>query len=71
MREPRPATFAFVMWPDAFDPTVPSCIYLVGLSDALARGAVVIAREDAELCEPVRAFNTTRIAQGDGDCGDD
>lgn len=67
----RPATFAFVMWPDAFDKTVPSCIYLVGLPDALARGAVVIAREDAELCEPVKAFNAPRIAQGDGDAGDD
>jgi hypothetical protein len=49
---------ALVMWPTPFDPTLPSCIYLSSVDDAVARGAVVIARE----WEPVIV-----TAQGDGE----
>lgn len=39
------ARFALVRWPDAFDPTVPCCITLDAVNDAVARGAILVGRE--------------------------
>lgn len=44
--------FALVLWPDSL-PDLPSCITLDGVADAEARGAVVIAREDDIMSEPI------------------
>lgn len=44
--------FALVVWPDDADQELPSCILLCGLDEALAYGAVLIAREDDALCYP-------------------
>ena len=57
MREPK---YALVRWPDAHDPTVPSCIWLSDIAAAIERGAIVVAREDAELYQP-DAFNPPRV----------
>lgn len=51
MRLERPR-FAWVLWPDSFDPTVPSCISLDGIAAALKRGAILVGVEDEELCLP-------------------
>lgn len=72
MYPPKPPTFALVLWPDAYDKTLPSCIYISGLEDARQRGGLVIAVEDAEMCAPVQVFNAPRvIPQADGDSGND
>lgn len=39
------ARFALVRWPDAYDPTVPCCITLDAVADAVARGAILVGRE--------------------------
>lgn len=44
-RPPEAPKYALVLWPDAFDHTVPSCTLLECLEDAVARGALVIGRE--------------------------
>jgi hypothetical protein len=49
MRAPYVPRFAMVVWPDALDQTLPSCIYLDGVDDAVKRGALLIGREDAEM----------------------
>lgn len=46
---PQQPKYAMVRWPDALDQTLPSCILLACVDDAVQKGAVVIAREDAEL----------------------
>lgn len=44
-RAPEPPKYALVLWPDAYDKTVPSCILLECLEDAVARGAILIGKE--------------------------
>lgn len=44
--------FALVRWPDA-ESDVPNCITLDAVPAAVARGALVLAREDAILSEPL------------------
>lgn len=53
-RHLRDATpqYALVLWPDDADQTLPCCIRLAGVPEALAFGAVLIAREDATFCGP-------------------
>lgn len=55
LRDANPR-YALVLWPDATarneDPEVPCCIRLCGLEDAVAFGAVVVAREDGDFCHP-------------------
>lgn len=62
MARPEAPRFALVLWPDAYDPTVPSCIRLDGVPDAVARRAQLIAVEDEELTMPVVVFNPPRVA---------
>ena len=45
LRVPYLAKYVLVRWPDAHDMTLPSCITLDALPDALARGAVHVGRE--------------------------
>jgi len=59
--------YALVRWPDAYDPTVPSCIELDGVPAALARGALLVASEDWELCCPVTVFNPPRVTPAEGE----
>ena len=69
MRNEQPR-YALVQWPTRTAderPGPPCCIVLDALPNAIARGALVIAREDALL--PVVTFNTPRIVDADGgDC---
>lgn len=51
-RPPYYPRWALVQWPDAYDPTVPSCIPLESVADAVSRGAMVIGREDREMFQP-------------------
>lgn len=44
--------FALVVWADDTDQELPCCIQLEAVPDAIAFGATVIAREDAEFCKP-------------------
>lgn len=39
------ARFAFVLWPDAYDKTLPCCITLDAVDAAVQRGAVLLERE--------------------------
>ena len=59
-RTPELPRWALVRWPDAYDLTVPSCIHLDGVADALARGAILVAVEDEDVCAPV-VFNKPRL----------
>lgn len=67
MRVERPK-WALVLWSDG--PLVPCCISLESVPDAVARGAVVLAREDAELMQQVSVewnpqSNPRRTEDGD------
>lgn len=44
--------YALVLWPDAADGELPDCISLRDVADALAYGAVLVAREDDTFCRP-------------------
>lgn len=61
--------FGFVLWPNdgVHDPTLPCCITLDALPSAVARGAIVIGRED----EIREVFNPPRISSGFCDPGDE
>lgn len=63
MRPPDLPRYALIVWPDAYDQTLPCCITFDGLPDAQKRGAVVIAREDDETCG--------RVPVVDRDLGDE
>lgn len=52
MPDPESPRWALVLWPDAYDGTLPARVPLDGLQSAIDRGAVVIAREDDEICRP-------------------
>lgn len=56
-----PPKYGLVLWPDARDPTLPSCLPIDWLADALAKGATLIAIEDAELCGFVTVFNPPKV----------
>lgn len=64
------ARFALVRWPDAFDMTLPSCITLDDVADALQRGAVLVAREwdltEEDTIDPAHS-NPRRIADDEED----
>jgi hypothetical protein len=51
LRDARPR-YALVLWPEDTDKELPSCIELSGVPDAVAFGAVLVAKEDAEFCQP-------------------
>lgn len=63
MRAPEVPRYALVVWPDAYDGTLPACITLDGLEDAVWRGATVIVREDDVICG--------RVPVVDRDLGDE
>ena len=66
----QPPMFAFVIWPD-FDPDEPlSCIYIDGIPAAMARGAVLVGREDEVRASVAHGFNPPRFACG-ADLGDE
>jgi hypothetical protein len=50
--KPEPPRYALVIWPLKGM----GCIHLHAVDDAVKRGAIVIAREDIELCVPVGYF---------------
>lgn len=66
MAKPRDAApeYALVVWPDDVDQELPSCIFLCGLESALAYGAVLIAKEDAEWCYPRRRDPNMTLQSG-------
>lgn len=63
---PKAPKWALVLWPDAHDPGLPSCIHLEGVPDALARGAVLVAQEDLELTARGDIFNAPRLRLPEG-----
>jgi hypothetical protein len=55
-RPPEHPRFALVVWPN----NTIGCLFLAAVPDAVARGALVFAREDAELMTRV-PFNPPRV----------
>ena len=53
MATPDRPRWALVVWADAYDQTLPSCVPLEDVPVAVARHAVVIAREDHVTCPPL------------------
>jgi hypothetical protein len=64
------ARFALVRWPDAYDMTLPCCITIEVVDEAIRRGAILVGREwdviddGIDVSEPLHS-NPRRQADGD------